>query len=105
MASSVDTPVQGFSSAQARPLTIDTPMRMPVKEPGPCATASRSTSLYVSSAFLSMSSPIGSSVLLWVRPLHWLTWLSSFPSLTRAAEAALAEDSNARISMPPPPRW
>ena len=105
MASRVDTPTQGLSEAQARPLTIDTPMRTPVKEPGPWATASRFTSLRLSSAFLSMSSPMGSSVRLWVRPLHWVYWLRSFPSFSSAADAAFAVDSNARISIAPPPQW
>ena len=38
------TPMAGFSSAQQRPLTAATPMRTPVKEPGPRATATASSS-------------------------------------------------------------
>ena len=72
MASRVDTPTQGLSAAQAKPFTVDTPMRMPVKEPGPWATAKRSTLSSDSSAFFSISSAMGSRVRLWVRPLHWL---------------------------------
>lgn len=39
MASSVETPMQGSSLAQASPLAALMPMRSPVKEPGPTATA------------------------------------------------------------------
>ena len=31
----VETPVQGFPEAQARPLTVETPILIPVNEPGP----------------------------------------------------------------------
>ena len=39
MASRVDTPQQGILLPQAKPLAAATPMRTPVKEPGPSATA------------------------------------------------------------------
>ena len=105
MASRVETPTQGLSEAQARPFTVETPMRMPVKEPGPWATAKISTLFRLSSAFFSMSSAMGSRVRLWVRPLHWLYWEIRSPSRTRATEAAFAEDSKARVSIFPPPLW
>ena len=69
MASNVDTPQQGSSSAQASPLAADTPMRRPVKLPGPAATAIRLISFAVSPAFFSMLSSSGISVTLWVRPM------------------------------------
>ena len=39
IASSVDTPTQGVPEVYAMPLTAATPIRMPVKEPGPDDTA------------------------------------------------------------------
>ena len=73
IAASVETPMQGLSAAQARPFTVAIPMRIPVKDPGPCATAKQSICFISVSAFLSRSSAIGSSVRLWVSPLHWTT--------------------------------
>ena len=70
IASSVETPKHGLSAAQARPLTAAMPMRRPVNEPGPAATATASISASVRSAFLSMASTIGISVREWVRPVH-----------------------------------
>ena len=72
MAARVETPVAGFSAPQHRPFTAATPMRMPVKEPGPRATATASTSESFVSVFFSMSSTMGSSVRLCVSPEHWL---------------------------------
>ena len=99
MASSVDTPMAGFCAPQASPLAVDTPMRTPVNEPGPRATAMASTSASLVSVFFSICSTIGSSVQLCVRPLHCWLWAMSTPSRHRATDAALAEDSSARISM------
>ena len=99
MASSVDTPMAGFCAPQASPLAVDTPMRTPVNEPGPRATAMASTSASLVSVFFSSCSAIGSSVQLCVRPLHCWLWAMSTPSRHRATDAALAEDSSARISM------
>ena len=72
MAASVDTPIAGFSEPQHSPFTAATPMRMPVNEPGPRATATASTSASFVSVFFSRSSTMGSSVRLCVRPEHWL---------------------------------
>ena len=44
MEAKVEQPAQGNSAAQARPLAVETPMRSPVKDPGPAATAMRSSS-------------------------------------------------------------
>jgi hypothetical protein len=68
MASRVETPQTGLSSAQARPLTVATPMRTPVKEPGPRLTAKRSTSGREIPRFFKRSSAMGSKVRLWVKP-------------------------------------
>ena len=105
MASSVDTPMAGFCAPQASPLAVDTPMRTPVNEPGPRATAMASTSASLVSVFFSICSALGregrnrGSVQLCVRPLHCWLWAMSTPSRHRATDAALAEDSSARISM------
>ena len=68
MASSVDTPQQGSALAHASPLAADTPMRIPVKLPGPWATAMISISSIVSPAVFSIPSSSGISVTLWVSP-------------------------------------
>ena len=69
MAARVDTPTAGLSAAKASPLAADTPMRMPVKEPGPAATAMASQSWTVRPVFLKMPSTMGMRVRLWVRPV------------------------------------
>ena len=69
MASSVDTPQQGLSAAQASPFRADTPIRRPVKLPGPAATASRSMSASDCSLSRSMASTSGIRVRLWVSPV------------------------------------
>ena len=69
MASNVDTPQQGRSSAQASPLAADMPMRSPVKLPGPAATAINPMSCAVKAACCSMESTNGIRVTLWVRPM------------------------------------
>ena len=68
MAASVDTPQQGSSLAQASPLAADTPMRRPVKLPGPLVTAMSPISSSVSPAACSIPSRRGISVTLWVSP-------------------------------------
>ena len=70
MAASVDTPTAaGLSTEKARPLAAETPMRMPVKEPGPTATAMASMSDSFKSVFFRMCSTMGIKVRLWVRPV------------------------------------
>ena len=71
MAARVETPTAGFSAAKASPLAAETPMRMPVKEPGPTATAMTSQSCTVRSVFFKMCSTMGMRVRLWVRPVSW----------------------------------
>ena len=68
MASSVDTPTHGLSVPSASPLTVATPMRTPVNEPGPCATAKASTSESETPQFASSASAIGRRVRECVRP-------------------------------------
>ena len=60
--------MHGLSAPSARPLTVATPMRTPVNEPGPCATAIASTSASDTPQFASRFSTIGSSVRECVRP-------------------------------------
>ena len=69
MASRVETPTAGLSAAKASPLAAATPMRIPVKDPGPAATATASMSAMVSSVFFKMPSTMGIRVRLWVRPV------------------------------------
>ena len=69
MDSRVEQGAQSLSSAQARPLAVATPMRSPVKEPGPAATAITSTCSSPVPQLFSRSRAMGSRVRLWVRPL------------------------------------
>ena len=69
MASNVDTPIQGSWRGQANPLAVDKPMRSPVKEPGPLATAMTSTWDSWCPQLSSMVWHMGNRVRLWVRPL------------------------------------
>ena len=62
MASRVDTPAQGLPSDHASPLAAATPMRSPVKEPGPAATATTSTSAGAAPQFFSRSPHMGMRV-------------------------------------------
>ena len=71
MAARVETPTAGLSTEKARPLAAETPMRMPVKEPGPTATAMASMSDSFKSVFFRMCSTMGINVRLWVRPVSW----------------------------------
>ena len=64
MASNVETPAQGLLAAKARPLTVDMPIRIPVKEPGPQATAKASTSEMETPASERSVFAIGSRVVL-----------------------------------------
>ena len=66
MASRVETPQQGVLFGKANPFTQETPMRTPVKEPGPAETASREKSCQDYPKAWSRLSAIGSRVWLWV---------------------------------------
>ena len=105
MDSRVEQGAQGLSSGHASPLAAATPMRTPVKEPGPAATAITSMSCRASPVFFSRSDTMGMRVAEWVSPLFWKDWASSRSSSVTAAEAVTAEVSNARIFTDPPPRW
>ena len=65
--SSAETAAQGLSSTCAIPLTAATPMRRPVKEPGPTEAANKSTCWMVMWLQDSSDSTIGMMVWLWVR--------------------------------------
>ena len=68
-AARVDTAAQGLSAAQASPLAAETPMRTPVKDPGPAETAITSRSAAVISVLRKSSSTRGIRVRLWVSPV------------------------------------
>ena len=72
-------------------------MRTPVKEPGPAATATVSTSSMPEPAFFSRSAITGISVTEWVRPVRRKDWAMSSLSSVRAADAHTADVSRARI--------
>ena len=71
MASRVLTPTQGISRPQAKPLAAATPMRTPVKEPGPAATATAPMSFAVRLSCFNRSWAMTIRVWLWVRPVFW----------------------------------
>ena len=100
----MDTSAQGFSSAQARPLAAETPMRTPVNDPGPAATAMTSASSSLAPQRWSICSSMGMRVTLWVRPLFWKAEAMSRSSSHSATEQAVADVSRAMIFilLPPP---
>ena len=69
MEARVEQGAQGLSPFHARPLAAATPMRMPVKDPGPAATAMTSISSRVRPVFFKRSAAMGIRVAEWVRPL------------------------------------
>ena len=69
MAPRVLTAQQGSSFPQAKPFAAATPMRTPVKEPGPAATATTSTSPGVRARVFSISWAMTIRVWLWVSPV------------------------------------
>ena len=58
----LETSARAVSAANASPLAAATPMRMPVKEPGPAATAMASIWDTVSSVFFRIPYTMGISV-------------------------------------------
>ncbi len=105
MASRVEQGAQGLSPGHASPLAAATPMRTPVKDPGPAATATTSIPSRVRPVFFSRSAAMGIRVAEWVSPLFWKDWASSRSSSVTATEAVTAEVSSAMIFINPPPRW
>ena len=69
MDSRVEQAAQGLSPGQASPLAVEMPMRSPVKEPGPAATAMRSTWDRGTEQVASICSTMGIRVREWVSPL------------------------------------
>ena len=69
MDSKVEQGAQGLSPGQASPLAAATPIRIPVKDPGPVATAMTSISSSFSPVFSSRAVTMGIRVAEWVRPL------------------------------------
>ena len=97
--SSVERGIQGLSCGKAKPFIAATPIRTPVKEPGPLVTAKASISSSARFAFFKRPCTSGSSVWLCVRPVFKKASPNSFPSSAIATLAAQAEDSSARIFM------
>ena len=94
-----------MAPGHASPLAAATPMRTPVKDPGPAATATTSIPSRVRPVFFSRSAAMGIRVAEWVSPLFWKDWASSRSSSVTATEAVTAEVSSAMIFINPPPRW
>src|SRR5947209_7810326 len=92
-ASSVDTPATRRSSASASPRAVASPMRTPVKLPGPTPTASASTSLVRFPAWRNSASTSSSRV-----TARDVRSPSTSPSSTSALVATSVAVSNARIS-------
>ena len=66
MASRASTATQGLPAPWASPLAVLTPMRTPVKEPGPVTTAMRSMSCTVSPVAAKAASTMGIRLVEWV---------------------------------------
>lgn len=101
MDSRVEQAAQGLFPGQASPLAAATPMRRPVKEPGPAATAMSSTASKAVPQLSSRDTAMGMRVREWVRPLFWKDWAIRASSSHSATEQAVAEDSRANIFMRP----
>lgn len=99
IAARVDTAAQGMPRANASPLTAATPMRTPVKEPGPAATASTSISVRAVWLLRSMSCTMGIKVWLWVSRVFTPASARMSPSCVIAQDAGPAELSIANIFM------
>ena len=105
MDSRVEQGAQGLSPGQASPLAAATPMRTPVNDPGPAATATTSISSSVRPVFFSRPDTMGIRVAEWVSPLFWKDWASSLSSSVTATLAVTAEVSSAIIFTALPPQW
>ena len=70
MASNAFTATQGFPAPCAKAFTVLTPMRTPVKDPGPTTTAMRSTSPRVMPEADKAASTMGIRLAEWVSLLH-----------------------------------
>ena len=90
----VVTPTIGTFQAKDRPLAVARPMRRPVKEPGPTATATPSIWLFLTDALSSMSAIWGMSCSEWVSRA-WM--VSSARSVSSWSKATL--DTRLDVSM------
>src|SRR2546422_11141827 len=93
-ASSVETPATGTPRASASPRAVASPMRTPVKLPGPTPTASPSSSRVCAPAWRSKASTSSSTV-----TARDVRSPSTSPSGTRASVATSVAVSKARISL------
>src|SRR3984957_12640089 len=100
-AARVETPTTGIPSAMPIAGDIARPMRMPVKEPGPIATAMRASEGKPPSMPRIASSTIGAKASAWPRVIGRLITASGSarPLSTTATDAAPQEVSIARIRM------
>src|SRR5580693_6675847 len=98
-AASVETPATGIASAIPIARAIERPMRMPVKEPGPVATAMRASEGKPPSTPRMASSTIGAKTSAWPRVIGRLIAASgsASPPSTTATDAAPQEVSIARM--------
>ena len=101
MLSKVETATQGRSCANAKPFAAATPMRTPVKEPGPALTATASMLSSGTPAFLQSCSAMGMSVWLCVRPVLMKNSPIILSSSAKQTEAAFAEVSIANTVIVP----
>ena len=93
----MDAPTHIRFFGSARPFADAIPMRSPVKEPGPVATAMASISVKLSLTDDKTFSIIGKSVCEWVSFISEKELPTVFPSLITAAETGPAEHSIASI--------
>src|SRR3984957_1898004 len=100
-AARVETPTTGIASASPIARAMASPIRMPVKEPGPVATAMRVSEANPPSMPRMASSTIGAKASAWPRVIGRLITASGSarPLSTTATDAAPQDVSIARIRM------
>ena len=103
-ASSASTTAALAPVASHSPFTAHTPMRTPVKEPGPVTAANTSISFGRSPSLLNNSSSIGMSVWEWVSPLLASLSPLNLPSVISATEQAREAVSSAHMFKRIPPK-
>ena len=104
-AASVDTPTTGTPQASPKARAADTPIRMPVNEPGPTVTATREMAEKPPGSRATMRSTSGSRASAWPAAMNSVSAARGFvsPRASRQAEVAASAVSIARITAASPP--
>lgn len=103
-AARVDTPTTGTPQARPKARAADTPMRIPVKEPGPIVTATRVMAEKPPGNRATTRSTSGSRASAWPASMKSVSAAKGFvsPGASRQADVAANAVSIARITAVPP---